>query len=126
MYRGIIQNPAVDRDRVFLFASSGESQYLSQLLATNSGPWKGIMLLNPGNLPDLDHLPYSQPIPKILISLGQLENRDGQLKSYKQNALSHGISVDYLSHAGGTHWLQGQAAVRERTDALMHFVLDGP
>jgi len=69
MYRGIIQNPAVDRDRVFLFASSGESQYLSQLLATNSGPWKGIMLLNPGNLPDLDHLPYSQPIPKILISL---------------------------------------------------------
>jgi hypothetical protein len=51
MYRGIIQNPAVDRDRVFLFASSGESQYLSQLLATNSGPWKGIMLLNPAEVP---------------------------------------------------------------------------
>ena len=124
VYRGMMQNPAVDQDRVFLFASSGETDHLSKLLTTNCAPWKGVILVNPGALLDIDHLPYAQRIPKFLISLGQLENRDRQLQSYKESALSHGVNVDYLIHAGGTHWLSGATAVRERTEALMHFVLD--
>lgn len=124
IYQGVIQNPAVDMQRVFLFAASAETQYLSELLSKQSGLWKGVMLLNPGSLPDLSKLPPTQTVPKCLISLGALEGRNEQLKRYKTEAINHGMQVEYLAHEGATHWLQAKSAVRERTDAMLHFVLE--
>lgn len=124
IYQGMVQNPAVDKQRVFLFASSAETQYLSELLSQQSRLWKGVMLLNPSSLPDLSKLPPTQTVPKCLISLGALEGRNEQLKRYKTEAINHGMQVEYLAHEGATHWLQAKPAVRERTDAMLRFVLE--
>jgi hypothetical protein len=35
IYRLLVQNPAVDKNRVFLYAASGETEHVNKLLATN-------------------------------------------------------------------------------------------
>jgi hypothetical protein len=124
IYRCLLQNPAVDPDRVFLYAASGETEHVCKLLSTNSAPWKGIIFFNPVELPDLKHLRYTQPIPKFYFSLGGLDGRDNKIKNFKEEALFHGVAVDYRIHPNEGHWLVGTTAVHERIDGMLHFVFD--
>lgn len=56
LYDIMAQNPNVDTNRVFLFATSAESSYLTQLVAERPYLWKGVILLNPVSVPKLDNI----------------------------------------------------------------------
>jgi hypothetical protein len=70
LYEKLKGDPTVDTRRVYVFAVSAETHYLSQMVATNSAPWRGIILLNPGELPDFSKAPRLQPMPKMLLDDG--------------------------------------------------------
>ena len=63
-------------------------------------------------------------MPKILISSGGLEMRDDGFKRYQEDALKSGVIVETHIHPGEGHHLVGNAAQRERTKAMVHFVFD--
>ena len=48
LYAKMKGDPTVDTRRVFVFAVSAETYYCSQMLETNPAPWRGVILLNPG------------------------------------------------------------------------------
>ena len=112
----------IDKDRMFLFAVSAETIYAGRFLAKNPARWRGIMFLNPSDLPDLSGLSSLQPMPKILVSVGELERREKQLKEFQQKALNAGVLVDLVVAPGEKHHLVGNAAQRQRTRAMIDFI----
>lgn len=126
LYPLLAENPEMDMNRVFLFAASAETQYLSKLANARSELWKGLILLNPGGLPDLAAFPLTRPVPKMLISYGELEGQQERLKRYREEAERRGICVEVVMHRAAGHHLQAQDAVRERTRAILRFVSDQP
>lgn len=126
LYSFLAENPEMDMSQVFLFGASAETQYLSKLANERPELWKGLILMNPGGLPELEEFPLTQPVPKMLISFGELERQQERLKHYQEEATKRGISVEVVMHKDASHWLQGQAAVLERTKAILRFVGDRP
>jgi hypothetical protein len=124
VYQRLIQNPCIDKNQVFLFGASAETQYLSELMSKSPGLWKGAILLNPGQLPDFSNSPLFQQRPKILISAGSEEHEDERLKKYQLDALKSGVMVEYIIHPGEGHQLVGNAAWLERTRAITHFIYE--
>lgn len=126
LYPLLAENPEMDMNQVFLFGASAETQYLSKLANERPELWKGLILLNPGGLPDLAGFPLTRPVPKMLISYGELEGQQERLKRYREEAQKRGICVEVVMHREAGHHLQAQEAVRERTRALLRFVSDQP
>lgn len=125
VYQSRIQNSHIDPQRVFLFASSVESQYLGECIAKSPNLWKGAILLNPTQLPDFSNSPSGQQRPKILISAGEAEqHKTDQLKKYQEDALKFGVIAEVIVHPGEGHHLIGNAAQLERTKAMVHFIFD--
>jgi predicted esterase len=123
-YQSLIQDPCIDRQQVFLFGASAETKYLSECVVKSPGLWKGLMLLNPTELPDFSKSPPFQSRPKILISTGGEEHQENRIKKYQADALQSGVLVEYLVHPGEGHHLVGNAAQLERTKAMMHFIFE--
>jgi hypothetical protein len=124
VYHALAKDPCIDRQRVFLFASSAETQYLSICLEDSPSLWKGAIFLNPTILPYFSKsLPF-QSRPKILISTGGDEQEDDRFKRFQAEALKSGVMVDYVIHASEGHHLVGNAAQLERTRAIMHLMFE--
>jgi hypothetical protein len=123
-YELLVKNPTIDRQRVFLFAASAETKYLSEVMVGHPSLWRGALLLNPTALPELSGLPRGQPGPRMLMSLGELEHGEERMKRYQQEALRYGAPVEFVVHKGATHWLQSKPAVYERTQAMIRFLFD--
>ena len=96
-YKMLCQNLAFDRNQVYLFGASAETSYLNDFCVKHSDLFRGVMLLNPGRLVEVANLPRGKPAPKILISSGQLEGRGPSLKKYQEEAVRHGVAVEYLA-----------------------------
>jgi hypothetical protein len=109
---------------VYLFAVSAETHYLSQMVATNSAPWRGLILLNPGELPDFSKLPRFQPRPKILLDDGGEEHQEDRFKQFQRDALNYGVVVEFYLHPGETHRLVGRDARLERVREEMRFIFE--
>jgi hypothetical protein len=124
VYHVMANDPAIDPQRVFVFGSSAETEYLSKLLTDSPGLWKGAVFLNPGGLPDFSKSPPLQSRPEILISAGGDEQEDDRFKRFQAKALKSGVMVDYIIHPGEGHHLVGNAAQLERTRAIMHFMFE--
>jgi hypothetical protein len=124
VYHELTKDPAIDRQRVFVFGSSAETKYLSKLLTDSPGLWNGAIFLNPSELPDFTQSIPFQLRPRILISAGGDENQDYRIKKLQVNALNFGMMVDYIIHPGEGHHLVGNAAQLERTRAIMHFMFE--
>jgi len=124
VYHALADDPCIDTRQVYLFAASAETAYLDECATKNPGLWKGLILLNPGDLPDFSKSPMFSARPKILISAGSEEHEEARLKGYQADALSYGVLVDYIVHPGEPHHLVGNAAQLERTQAMMHFVFE--
>jgi hypothetical protein len=123
VYQDLIQNACVDKNRVFLFGSSAETAFLSQLLEKSPGLWQGAILLNPGQLPDFSNgSRLFQHRPKILITAGSEEHEDAKFKEYQLDSLKSGVVVEFVIHEGEGHHLVGNAASLERNRALMRFI----
>jgi predicted esterase len=124
VYHALAHDPGIDTRRVYLFGASAETRYLSECVTQSPGLWKGIILLNPTQLPDFSKSPPFQSRPKILISAGGEEHEADRLKKYQADALNWGVLVDYVIHPGEPHHLVGNAGELERTKAMMHFVFE--
>jgi pimeloyl-ACP methyl ester carboxylesterase len=125
LYPTLAQIPALDLDQAFLYGGSAETRYLSKLATERPELWKGLLLLSPTTLPDLAAFPLSKPVPKLLISYGDLERRQEQIQRYQADAARRGISVEAILHKGQGHVLsQVGDAELERAHAIIRFVSD--
>jgi hypothetical protein len=118
------QDPTVDTKRVYLFAASAETRYLSQLVQTNPALWRGLILLNPSALPDFAKAPKSQLRPKMLLDAGGEEHLEDRFKKYQKDALNFGVVVEFYTHPGETHRMVGAAPRLERARELKHFIFE--
>jgi hypothetical protein len=123
-YDQLKQDSTVDTRRVYLFAASAETHYLSRLVATNPAPWRGLILLNPGRLPDFSKSPRFQLRPKILLNAGGAENLEDRFKKYQQEALAHGAVVEFFTHPGETHRMVGTDGKLARARILKRFIFE--
>jgi hypothetical protein len=123
-YNSLKKDLRIDTSQVYLFGSSAETAYMDQVLTNSSGLWKGLILLNPSQLPDLSKVPGLRQRPKILISAGSEEHEEDRFKKYQADALNYGGIVEYIIHPGENHHLVGNDAQRERSRAIMHFIFE--
>jgi hypothetical protein len=122
VYKRVAENWPIDKDRVFLFGTSGETQYLSDLTAHSPALWRGAILLNPSLLPVFSDTRSSQHRPRILISAGSNEARDDEFKEYQTNSIKSGVIVDILIAPDEGHGFIGNKSELERTRAMMHLI----
>jgi hypothetical protein len=123
-YKSLARDPCIDAKQVYLFAASAETQYMSDLISSTPGLWKGAIFLNPAGLPDFSKSPPFQSRPKILISAGSEEGEDDRLKHFQEDALKSGVMVDYVISSCEGHHFTGNTAQLERTKAMMHFIFE--
>ncbi len=125
IYHCLAKDPCIDRRRVFLFATSAETTYLSRCVEQHPGMWAGAIIMGPGQLPDFSKSPPIQSRPRILISTGGQDNyNDEAFKRYQAESLKSGVKVEYVIHPDEGHVVVGNAALLERTRAIMHFIFD--
>jgi hypothetical protein len=117
-------DPSVDTKRVYLFAASAETQYLSQLVEPNPAPWRGLIFLNPSRLPDFSKSPLLQVRPRILLDAGGEEHQEEHFKKYQRDVLAYGVVVECFTHPGETHRMVGSASKLERARILKHFIFE--
>jgi dipeptidyl aminopeptidase/acylaminoacyl peptidase len=123
-YQTLIQNPRIDASRVYLFAASKETHYLSEFVTQAPRRWRGLILLNPSELPDFAGNPRREPKPKVLISAGAEEHEEARLSNYQDDSLKSGVVVETEVAAGESHMFVGNLAQLERTRAMMHFIFE--
>ena len=124
LYDDLKRDPAVDMSRVYLFAVSAETHYCSELMRTNPAPWRGVILLNPSELPDFSQSPWFQPRPKMLLDAGAEEHEDDRFQQYQLRALNWGVLVEYHTHPGETHRMVGSIGRLERVREEKHFIFE--
>jgi hypothetical protein len=124
LYEQLKNDPTVDTRRVYLFAASAETHYLSQLVETNPAPWRGLILLNPSQLPDFSQSPRFQLRPKMLLDAGGEEHEENRFKKYQKDALNSGVVVEFYTHQGETHRMVGTGPKLERARELKHFIFE--
>jgi hypothetical protein len=117
-------DPTVDCSRTFLYAASLETTFMSRLIEQRPELWRGALLLNPGQLPDLSALKPGKRLPKMLISAGQEEHRSEQFKRYQEEACRMGMQVEVVEHANAAHTLTSIPATRGRIRAMERFVFE--
>jgi pimeloyl-ACP methyl ester carboxylesterase len=116
----------MDLGQAYLFGQSAETRYLSQLAVQRPELWKGVILLNPGGLPELSAFPAGRPVPNVLINFGETEGQE-RFKRYQEEAARRGISVQVVMHKNLGHFvIQSGEAMLERTRSIIRFVSDEP
>jgi hypothetical protein len=124
LYEYLKHDASVDTSRVYLFAASAETGYLSQLVETNPAPWRGLILLNPSVLPDFSKTPWFESRPKTLLDAGGEEHGEDRFKKFQKDALTFGVVVEFYTHPGETHRMVGTAPKLERAMKLKHFIFE--
>jgi hypothetical protein len=124
LYEKLKSDPAVDMHQVYLFAVGDETPYLCRLVEPNPAPWRGLIVTGSGQLPDFSDAPQFQLRPKILVCFGELLRQGDQLDGYQQDMLSQGALVDYVVSPGETMRYVGEAAKRERIEAMERFIFE--
>jgi hypothetical protein len=123
LYDKMLENPEIDKNRIYVFGASEETRYMSDYLTSSPRKWAGVIFLNPIQLPDLSKL-QSQHAPRMLISTGELEGRGDEFKRYQGDALRFGNLVDLFIASGQGHHFIGDNAQQERTRAIANFIFD--
>jgi hypothetical protein len=117
-------DPTLDTDKVFLYAVSAETSYVSRLLEQQPGLWQGVVLMNPGQLPALGELSAGRRFPKMLISAGKEENESARWKRFQEEACRRGVLVTVAEHPNASHVLTSIPATRDRIRAMKDFVFE--
>lgn len=124
LYEQLKSDPTVDFGQVYLFAAGDETPYLCRLVEENPAPWRGLIVTGSGQLPDFSDAPRFQLRPKILVCFGELLRQGDQLDEYQQDMVSEGALVEYVVSPGETMRYVGEAAKRQRIEAMAHFIFD--
>jgi hypothetical protein len=119
VYEIMVKNPDIDPARVYLYGTSAETPYASELLSEKPDIWNAAILFSPVATPDVSQVRIS----KLLLVGG---TSDGgivkKLTAYQDDAAQAGFSVtlDFLQGAG--HVAQARGSVRERLETLAGFI----
>jgi hypothetical protein len=124
VYERFKKDPTVDPRQVYLFAASAETSYLTRLVQTNPAAWRGLILLNPTQLPNFSKSPWFQTRPKILLDAGGEEHDEERFKNFQKDGKAWGVVVEYYTHPGETHRMVGAASKLERARELERFIFE--
>jgi hypothetical protein len=124
LYDQLKNEPTVDTRQVYLFAAGDETPYLCRLVEPNPAPWRGLIITGSGRLPDFSDAPRFQLRPKVLVCFGEQLRQGDQLDGYQQDMVLQGAFVEYVVSPGETMRYVGQAAKRERIEAMAHFIFE--
>src|SRR5665213_782893 len=123
-YNHMIQKPNIDVRRVYACVVSAETRYFNQMLTNTPGLWKGVIMLQGTDYPDFSSVPPFQSKPRIMITAGGRELKEDRLKKYQQDALSHGVVVEYFIHPDDAHVIIGNGSRMDRAKESMHFIFE--
>jgi pimeloyl-ACP methyl ester carboxylesterase len=107
----LAKNPNVDTNRIYLWGHSLETSYVVQLLQEKPELWHGVILSDPGGLPDLDALKNK----KAFIITGKNSENVQQLIEFQNRAVAAGISITLFLPEHDEHNPYSTRSVRERT-----------
>ncbi len=124
LYQYLAGASFVDANRVFLGGDSAETHAISQFLLAHPNSWKGVILSNPSELPDLRALALGQQAPKLQISAGSREIQAERFNKYLQDASKVGIRVDVGIQEGANHFYISQKSNRERFENMKNFIFN--
>ena len=126
VYDQLLKNPNVDKDRVYLFGFSAGTFVLSDLVQAYPHKWKGLMLLNPSQLPEGS---FDMKL-NVLAVAGSGENEEDLFEKYQTNLLTAGIPMSWHIHADTQHVVRNKKAMYERalwmTDLIFGGSINGP
>ena len=123
-YNHLIQKPNIDVRRVYPCITSAETWYFNKMLTNTPGLWNGVILVQAVVLPDFSGVPPFQSRPRILITAGGREHKEDWLKKYQQDALSHGVVVEYFIHPDDAHVIIGNGSLMDRSKESVHFIFE--
>ena len=123
-YKYLAGTSYVDTKRIFLGAACAETGGLSKFLQTHPSPWRGIILMDFIQPPDLNVLAHCGHPPKILLSAGSQNNQSESLYNYQAEACKLGIRVEFSLLKGTGHPYISQRSIRERLESVMNFIYD--
>jgi pimeloyl-ACP methyl ester carboxylesterase len=122
LYSMMAKNPNIDTNRVFLFATSWDTAFLSQLVSEKPDLWRGAILITPSTVPDLS----SWHNPKIFVVAGK--NQAGEIERLTQYqdaaAAGLGVPVKLFLQKGAEHISRSVATERARTMQLAKFLAE--
>jgi pimeloyl-ACP methyl ester carboxylesterase len=122
LYTLMANNPQIDTNRVYLMGTSGDTSFLSSLIAERGTLWNGLILINPGGLPDLSHL---RPAARVFVAAGREQDKGKfaeSLRLFQERGLSMGIQVSLCLQAGADHNPNSVATWRGRTVEFARFL----
>ena len=121
LYSVLAKNPNIDTNRVFLFATSAETHYLSQLVAEKPDLWRGVILFDPTAEPDSANAHLSE----MFIASGTFDENDAKaLTKYQDEATKAGVPVKFILQDGVQHITRSIATERERTRQFARFLIE--
>jgi hypothetical protein len=117
LYRSLAGRPDVDTNRVYLYATSWESTFLSSLVERRPELWFGIILSDPKSLPD------GCRCVRQLVIAGTAEPGERQrLLQYQARAYDRGIPLRLVLQKNAGHVPRSLATNRERTIRCAQFL----
>jgi len=107
------QNPNIDTNRIYVWATSAELGGLGRLLDTQSNWWKGVIVFSPGGPL---HLPNSMNDKTVYVIAGDETEDARAMKEYQNHALSEGILLKLYLEKDKEHSPNHLGAERERVE----------
>lgn len=120
VYDELAKNPNIDKSRIFIFGFSAGTEVVSELVKNYPGRWRGIMLLNPSPLPDVE----AGMTSRVLATAGSGEGEEDRFRRYQEELFKAGIPMDWHIHENAQHVVRDQAAMYERTLWMANMVFD--
>jgi len=119
IYNMMAASPNVDTNRVFIFAFSGSTIAVCELLKRYPGRFKGIILLHPGELPEA----AVGMCGRVLLTAGVDESWAAQrFLDYKKELFKVGIPAEVFFHEAGGHIARAQRTMCERVQLMVKTV----
>jgi len=121
LYEIMARNLNVDTNRVYLYACSAETSYLSQLLSDRPTLAKGAILFSPIALPN----PFLLQNKRLLLVDGKVDgNATKRLPEFQDRAASEGSVTKLFFEDGTGHMPASGATKRKRARQFAKFLAD--
>lgn len=119
VYEHMIASPNVDRDRVYIFAFSGSTAAIAELVRRYPGRFRGVVLLHPSELPE----PTADLCRRVVLTAGEDESwLRRRIPIYRENLMKLGIPSEACLHGYGGHIARAQGTMRERAILMARLV----
>ena len=122
LYNRLANNPQTDTNRVYVMGTSWDTSFLSSMLQERGALWQGLILINPGQFPDVSQLRRGA---RVFVAAGR-EQGDGrfaeQVRRFQESGLNQGIQARLCLQAGADHNPNSIATWRGRTVEFARFL----